>query len=120
MAKPEQSNPESGASAAGSELARLRERIDAVDRAILERLNQRAKWVLEVGHLKQSRGASVYEEAREKRIVSSLVESNPALSPTTAWPRYFEKSFPRPVRSKMAFRLPTWAPKARSATRPRT
>ena len=81
MAKAEQSNPESGASDPGSELARLREQIDAVDRAILERLNERAKWVLEVGRLKQARGVSVYEEAREKRIVSSLVESNPGPFP---------------------------------------
>jgi chorismate mutase/prephenate dehydratase len=81
MAKPEQSNPDSGASDADSELARLRDQIDAVDRAILEQLNQRAKWVLEVGRLKQSRGASVYEEAREKRIVSSLVENNPGPFP---------------------------------------
>jgi len=81
MAEPEQSNSESGASDADSELARLREQIDAVDRAILERLNERAKWVLEVGRLKQSRGASVYEEAREKRIVSCLVESNPGPFP---------------------------------------
>jgi len=81
MAEPEQSNSESGASDADSELARLREQIDAVDRAILEQLNQRAKWVLEVGRLKQSRGASVYEEAREKRIVSGLVEDNPGPFP---------------------------------------
>jgi chorismate mutase len=81
MAKAEPSNSESGASDPGSELARLREQIDAVDRAILERLNERAKWVLEVGRLKQSRGVSVYEEAREKRIVSSLVESNPGPFP---------------------------------------
>jgi chorismate mutase/prephenate dehydratase len=81
MAEPEQSNPESGASDAGSELARLRERIDEVDRAILEQLNRRAKWVLEVGRFKQSQGASVYEEAREKRIVSSLIESNPGPFP---------------------------------------
>ncbi len=81
MAEPEQSNPESGASDPGSELARLREQIDAVDRGILERLNERAKWVLEVGRLKQSRGASVYEEAREKRIVSGLVEGNPGPFP---------------------------------------
>jgi chorismate mutase/prephenate dehydratase len=81
MAEPEQSKSESGASDAGSKLARLRERIDAVDRAILERLNERAKWVVEVGRLKQSRGASVYEEAREKRIVSVLVENNPGPFP---------------------------------------
>jgi chorismate mutase/prephenate dehydratase len=81
MAEPEQSDRESGASEAGSELARLRERIDDVDRAILEQLNRRAKWVVEVGRFKQSQGASVYEEAREKRIVSSLVESNPGPFP---------------------------------------
>jgi chorismate mutase/prephenate dehydratase len=81
MAEPEQSNPESGASEADSELARLREEIDAVDLAILEHLNQRAKWVLEVGRHKQSRGVSVYEEAREKRIVSGLVENNPGPFP---------------------------------------
>ncbi len=81
MAEPKQSNPESGASDDDSELARLREQIDAVDRALLEQLNQRAKWVLEVGRLKQSRGHSVYEETREKQIVSRLVESNPGPFP---------------------------------------
>ncbi len=81
MAEPEQSNPDSEAPDAGSQLARLRERIDAVDRAILEQLNRRAKWVLEVGRLKQSHGAAVYEEARERRIVSSLVASNPGPFP---------------------------------------
>jgi len=81
MAEPEQSNPPARASDADSELARLRERIDAVDQRILEQLNQRAKWVLEVGRLKQSRGASVYEEAREKRIVSGLVATNPGPFP---------------------------------------
>jgi chorismate mutase/prephenate dehydratase len=81
MAEPEQSNAKSGESAADSELARLRDRIDEVDRAILEQLNERAKWVLEVGSFKQSRGVSVYEEAREKRIVSRLVENNPGPFP---------------------------------------
>jgi chorismate mutase/prephenate dehydratase len=81
MGKPEQSNSDSEASDPGSELARLREQIDAVDRAILEQLNLRAKWVLDVGRLKQSRGASVYEGGREKGIVNGLVESNPGPFP---------------------------------------
>jgi len=81
MGEPEQSNSDSEASDPDSELARLREQIDAVDRAILEQLNRRAKWVLDVGRLKQSRGASVYEGGREKRIVSALVESNPGPFP---------------------------------------
>jgi chorismate mutase/prephenate dehydratase len=81
MAKPEPSNAETEAPKGESELDRLREQIDAVDRAILEQLNQRAKWVLEVGRFKQSHGTAVYEAAREKRIVSGLVESNPGPFP---------------------------------------
>jgi chorismate mutase/prephenate dehydratase len=81
MAKPEPSNAESAAPEGEPGLDRLRTQIDAVDGAILEALNQRAKWVLEVGRLKQSQGAAIYEAAREKRIVSRLVESNPGPFP---------------------------------------
>ncbi len=81
MAKPEPSNAESAAPEGEPGLDRLRTQIDAVDGAILEALNQRAKWVLEVGRLKQSQGAAIYEAAREKQIVSRLVESNPGPFP---------------------------------------
>ncbi|MBW2295167.1 MAG: chorismate mutase, partial [Deltaproteobacteria bacterium] len=40
------------ASEISAELGVLREKIDEVDREILERLNRRAKFVEEVGHLK--------------------------------------------------------------------
>jgi chorismate mutase/prephenate dehydratase len=58
------------------ELAALRERIDAVDRALLEALNQRAELVRQVGALKERTGASVYEPGREREIVSRLVHAN--------------------------------------------
>ena len=76
MAKPEQSNPrESDApSDASDALESLRDRIDEVDTALLGALNERAKLVLEVGRIKEATGASVYEEARERRIVAALVE----------------------------------------------
>jgi chorismate mutase/prephenate dehydratase len=54
----------------------LREQIDAVDRAILEALNERAKLVLEVGRLKHGDGASVYEPARERHIIDVLTRAN--------------------------------------------
>lgn len=81
MAEPRKSNPKAVASSGGPELERLREAIDEVDRVILEKLNERAKYVLEVGALKQSQQISPYEEAREKRIVSGLIECNPGPFP---------------------------------------
>ncbi|MGE4608812.1 MAG: prephenate dehydratase [Myxococcota bacterium] len=66
---------------ASNQLDGLRSQIDEVDRALLERLNQRAKLVMEVGRIKESSGASVYEEAREQRIVKGLIEINPGPFP---------------------------------------
>jgi chorismate mutase/prephenate dehydratase len=67
--------------AAPPELARLRERIDAIDAAILAKLNERAEAVLEVGRLKGSAGLAVYEPAREQAIVGRLVATNPGPFP---------------------------------------
>jgi chorismate mutase/prephenate dehydratase len=61
---------------AREELVRLRERIDAIDAAILAQLNQRAEAVLEVGRLKGSAGLPVYEPAREQDIALRLVARN--------------------------------------------
>lgn len=61
---------------AENDLDSLRSQIDEVDRALLSQLNRRASLVLEVGHVKESSGASVYEEAREQSIVRGLVEIN--------------------------------------------
>jgi chorismate mutase/prephenate dehydratase len=74
MAEPSKSSL--GDEAADNDLDALRLQIDAVDRALLEQLNRRASLVLEVGRVKESSGASVYEEAREQRIVKGLVEIN--------------------------------------------
>jgi len=65
-------------------LARLREQIDAVDRALLERLNERARLVTAVGELKRDTGTSVYEAARERRIVERLAASNEGPFPSEA------------------------------------
>lgn len=66
---------------AQSDLDGLRSQIDEVDRCLLEQLNRRATLVLEVGRVKESSGASVYEEVREKRIVTGLVDINPGPFP---------------------------------------
>jgi chorismate mutase/prephenate dehydratase len=76
MAETSKSSRDAGATAAPPELARLRERIDAIDVAILEQLNARAEAVLEVGRLKGQSGLPVYEPAREQAIVERLVAAN--------------------------------------------
>ena len=59
-----------------SMLGDLRLRIDATDRELLRALNDRARLVEEVGHLKQGGGASVYVPNREREIVASLRAAN--------------------------------------------
>ena len=65
------------------ELADLRRRIDAVDRAILARLNERAGLVVEVGRVKQDNAASIYEASRELAIVADLCAANEGPFPDT-------------------------------------
>ena len=64
------------------EIERLRARIDAVDDAILARLNERAELVEQVGRAKQVEGSSVYEPTREQRIVDRLRAGNPGPFPS--------------------------------------
>lgn len=64
-----------------AELERLRRAIDAVDAAILERLNERARLVLQVGELKQRAGSPVYVAGRERAIVERLTTTNPGPFP---------------------------------------
>jgi chorismate mutase / prephenate dehydratase len=65
-------------------LAPLRDAIDEVDRAILDRLNERARLVQQVGEHKRAAGAPVYQAARERDLVAALEAANPGPFPTAA------------------------------------
>jgi len=66
----------------GRELTGLRDKIDVVDREILDRLNLRARLVEEVGHLKSGGARSpIYVASRERDIVASLIDDNPGPFP---------------------------------------
>lgn len=69
---------------ADPELARLRDAIDAVDRALLGQLNERARLVQEVGAVKHKSGAPVYSAAREREVIGALTASNPGPFPSAA------------------------------------
>jgi chorismate mutase/prephenate dehydratase len=81
MPKPGPSSPANVASETESELEELRREIDATDRAILERLNERARLVEAVGRWKRSQGRAVYTAARERDLVAALARANPGPFP---------------------------------------
>jgi chorismate mutase/prephenate dehydratase len=76
---------------AAAELERLRSEIDAIDAALLERLNARAALVREVGRQKAARGAPVYDGEREREIVARLSAANPGPFPSAALPHVFRE-----------------------------
>ncbi len=96
MAEPRQSRPTTAsppieASDESEELERLRRAIDAVDREILEKLNDRARLVGEVGRHKQTHQTPVYAAARERDIVSRLTRDNAGPFPDEGLPHVFRE-----------------------------
>src|SRR5438876_9903158 len=82
MSRAESDRPPRDRDGSQIEIERLRARIDAVDDAILARLNERAELVAAVGRAKQVDGSSVYEPTRERRIVDRLRAGNPGPLPS--------------------------------------
>jgi chorismate mutase/prephenate dehydratase len=62
--------------AVNPELLKLRERIDAVDRELLDLLNKRASLALEVGELKKQEGSVVFRPEREAQVIDGLKARN--------------------------------------------
>jgi len=74
------------------ELAALRREIDAIDAAILDQLNRRARCVQRVGELKDGgRKGPIYVAARERDLVRALVAANPGPFPSAALPHVFRE-----------------------------
>jgi chorismate mutase/prephenate dehydratase len=58
------------------ELLKLRERIDAVDRELLDLLNRRATLAQEVGEIKKREGSVVFRPEREAQVIDGLKARN--------------------------------------------
>ncbi|NBB94182.1 MAG: prephenate dehydratase [Planctomycetes bacterium] len=63
------------------DLQSLRERIDQLDRQIVELLSQRAEVVVEVGRAKQTDGTPIYAADREQKVLQRIAEFNPGPLP---------------------------------------
>jgi chorismate mutase/prephenate dehydratase len=80
MGEPRQSSR--AALSSEADLARLRRRIDEIDGAILEQLNERARVVQQVGRVKKRSDAPVHSAERERQIIDRLRERNPGPFPS--------------------------------------
>jgi chorismate mutase/prephenate dehydratase len=68
-------------------LAELRVQIDAVDRDLLQLLNQRAALANEVGEIKRAEGSPVFRPEREAQVIHGLQTANPGplKNPSVGW-----------------------------------
>ena len=73
------------------ELARLREAIDHVDEVLVNLLNQRAKYAVEVGRIKGVMGVPVYSPDREKQVLSNVEAWSKGPLEPSAMRRLFER-----------------------------
>lgn len=68
-----------------------RDRIDALDRAILQMLNERAICANAIGDLKKRLGLPVYVPEREAEVLQNIAASNEGPLPDAAARRLFER-----------------------------
>lgn len=73
------------------DLAPWRDRIDALDRAILEMLNRRAICANAIGHLKRKLGLPVYVPRREEEVLENVTQANEGPLSNEAVKRLFER-----------------------------
>jgi len=74
-----------------SALAVCRERIDAVDRRLVELLNERTSIVEEVGRIKKESQLAIYEPKREDQVFLNVTSNNHGPLPDDALKRIFER-----------------------------
>ena len=85
------------------DLSDWRDRIDEVDRKLLELLNERARSVLALAPLKRQQGIPIYEPKREEAVFRNIGAHNAGPLPPEAVRRIFERiidemrSLQRPV-----------------------
>ena len=72
-------------------LEELRDRIDALDRELVELLSERARAALMIGHLKAATQLPVYEPGREKVIYANVRAANKGPLPDIELTHIYER-----------------------------
>src|ERR1700726_1008721 len=68
-----------------------RQRMDEIDRKLVELLNERSRCALEVGRLNQASGTPIYQPARENEVLSNAARNNRGPLTNAAIRRLFER-----------------------------
>ncbi len=58
------------------DLDHWRDRIDAVDKQLLELINRRMEFAVEIGKIKRAEGRRVRDPEREREVLARLVQGN--------------------------------------------
>jgi chorismate mutase-like protein len=72
-------------------LARCRERIDEIDRRLVELLNERTSIVEEIGRVKKEANRAIYEPKRESQVFDNITSHNGGPLTAEGVKRIFER-----------------------------
>ncbi|MDR2583269.1 MAG: chorismate mutase [Fibromonadaceae bacterium] len=59
------------------EIENLRQKIDSIEDSLISLLNERAKYVLEIGRIKKTQSLPIADSKREELILKRVAEKNP-------------------------------------------
>jgi chorismate mutase-like protein len=68
-----------------------RQRMDEIDKKLVELLNERSQCALEIGRLKQAAGMPIYQPARENEVLANAARNNRGPLTNAAIRRLFER-----------------------------
>jgi len=68
-----------------------RQRIDEIDKKLVELLNERSRCALEIGKIKQAENIPLYQPERENEVLANAEANNPGPLTDAAIRRLFER-----------------------------
>ena len=74
-----------------SSIDKWRDKIDEIDRKLVELLNQRAIYADEIGKIKESLGMEAYAPKREQEVIDNIIKHNKGPLNELAMRRLFER-----------------------------
>lgn len=74
-----------------SSIDQWRDKIDAIDRKLVDLLNERAQYADEIGKIKEQMGLEAYSPKREQEVIDNIVQYNKGPLNALAMRRLFER-----------------------------
>jgi len=73
------------------QIAKLRDKIDEIDRKMVRLINQRAIYADQIGDIKRKLGLPVYVPEREEQVIENVKKNNPGPLSAEAIGRIYER-----------------------------